>query len=131
MDKIEFWNRVKELLVAKKISQPELSKRMGLNSRKIANWIQNEYLPDAEQLAHMAEIFEVSMEFLVFGQEKGNVDIQSRFNELQAKFNILQNEYTKLYKEYKHFKTCYEDSWRRIEKAIPIQNKEPVKKEEE
>ena len=64
-----FWDRVKELLKARKVSQRELAIHIGISLRTLEGWIYNNRLPDAVNLCKIARSLGITMENLLHGKE--------------------------------------------------------------
>ena len=57
--------RIKELRAEKKVSQKELSDQLFVSPQAISKWERNEATPNPEAIAKMAEIFDVSADYLL------------------------------------------------------------------
>ena len=68
-DIADFWDRVKKLCKEKKITQKDLSAQIGYEQRTIEAQIFKKSVPDIEEVFKIATIFNVSIEFLVTGNE--------------------------------------------------------------
>lgn len=60
-------NRIKELRTQNKIKQTELCKRLGVSQAALSGWETGKYEPDVESLKVMADIFNVSVDYLLGG----------------------------------------------------------------
>ena len=90
--------RIKELRVNKDLSQEELGKILGVTQRTVSGWENNEYFPSAEALIKMADIFNVSIDYLICRDSQtisGFIDDDPRLakplNELWRAFVKLSN----------------------------------------
>jgi putative transcriptional regulator len=67
----ERFNKIKEVLVRKGISQKDLAARMGKNEHTISNWCINKAQPPLKELYQIAEIIEVDIcDLLVSRKDK-------------------------------------------------------------
>lgn len=57
--------RIAELRKRKKLSQYDLAERLGFSRGKLANYEQGSRQPDFETLKHIADFFEVSIDYLL------------------------------------------------------------------
>jgi len=65
--KIPFWDRVKDLLRTRKITQRQLAVLTGLSYSTLKFWICYGYSPDVDTACEIAETLGVSVEYLVKG----------------------------------------------------------------
>jgi len=67
----ERFNKIKEVLVRKGISQKDLATRMQKNEHTISNWCGNKAQPHLKELYQIAEILEIDIyDFLVSRKDK-------------------------------------------------------------
>ena len=66
--------RLKELRKLSGISQKELAKRMGVTPQTILNWENEIYEPKIQQLIQLADIFDVTIDYLVERKANNNFD---------------------------------------------------------
>ncbi len=62
-------NRIKELRTKNNIKQTELCKRLGVSQAALSGWETGKYEPDVESLKIMADIFDVSVDYLLGGSD--------------------------------------------------------------
>lgn len=62
---ILFKERLKELRIAKKLSQTELAKVLNVSQRSISSWETGFRQPDFETLERLANYFEVTTDYLL------------------------------------------------------------------
>ena len=65
----DFWNRVKKLCKFMSITQQDFALAIGLKAYTIQNQINHNTHPDLNQLVKMAEYFNVSLNYLITGEE--------------------------------------------------------------
>ena len=66
---MEFNNKLYELRKQKGFSQEELANRLNVSRQTISKWEVGESTPDMEKLAAISDLFEVSLDELVKGEE--------------------------------------------------------------
>ncbi len=66
-----FSNRLKDLRIAKGITQAELAKILGITQQAIARWERDKTEPDADTLKQLSSYFSVSIDYLL-DNEKNN-----------------------------------------------------------
>ena len=57
--------RIREIRLEKKISQKELAGKLFVSPQAVSKWERNEATPNPEAVAKMAEIFDVSADYLL------------------------------------------------------------------
>ncbi|MCY7171289.1 helix-turn-helix domain-containing protein [Streptococcus gallolyticus subsp. gallolyticus] len=65
-NKIQLSKNIKKYRLVKKMSQSELSKRIGVSHQAISKWETGENYPDFMSLISLAQLFEVSLDILVY-----------------------------------------------------------------
>ena len=66
---MEFNNKLYELRKQKGFSQEELANRLNVSRQTISKWEVGESTPDMEKLIAISDLFEVSLDELVKGEE--------------------------------------------------------------
>ena len=66
---MEFNNKLYELRKQKGFSQEELANRLNVSRQTISKWEVGESTPDMEKLVAISDLFEVSLDELVNGEE--------------------------------------------------------------
>ena len=66
---MEFNNKLYELRKQKGLSQEELANRLNVSRQTISKWEVGESTPDMEKLVAISDLFEVSLDELVKGEE--------------------------------------------------------------
>ena len=61
---------IKKLRKEKGMTQDELAEKLNVTRQAVSNWEQGKNQPDIETLTRMAEIFDVSVEQLIYGSER-------------------------------------------------------------
>lgn len=88
----EFWRRVDEELEYKGINRTYLSKECGFSLTNIGQGIKLGSTPSAETAVKIAKVLEVSVEYLVTGQETPKKSVNSDVNELLHDIRHLSDE---------------------------------------
>ena len=57
--------RIRELRIENKLNQSELAKKCNVKQSCVSKWERGETLPDAEMIITLAEIFNVSADYLL------------------------------------------------------------------
>lgn len=71
-----FGSRMKELRLARGLSQIELARRIGRHQTAIGPYERDEYAPPRAIVERLAEALETTPEFLVFGRQPGQAGLQ-------------------------------------------------------
>ena len=97
--------KIKQLRIKNSISQKNLAKKMGVSSQTILNWENGIFEPRIDQLIQLADIFNVTIDYLV--ERKNRVtnasDIYNELSKLDfEKFlNWIKNELVDIEKKEK------------------------------
>lgn len=67
--------KIRELRIAKNISQVELGRLLGVTKQSVSNWENNNILPSIEMLRKLATFFSVSADFLLDLNETRSLDV--------------------------------------------------------
>ena len=77
-----FWNKVKEELGYKGLSQKELAASTGISYNTLQSWMTKDRLPDASDAVKIAAALDVSVEFLVTGNENSKLQDNAEINQM-------------------------------------------------
>lgn len=114
---MSFGDRLRDLRVEKNMTQEDLSKKLNVSRATVGRYETNERFPDKDILKKIADIFDVSLDFLL-----GRTDNRSSFSKKQISLN--KNNYN--YNSYREL----EDKIKEILLAEGIMsNDEPVPKD--
>lgn len=72
----------------KELSQGDLAEMLNVSRQSISKWENNTATPDLEKIVKMSEIFEISIDELVKGEEKIAINETVTFNDNQSEENI-------------------------------------------
>lgn len=93
---MEFHNKLYQLRKQKGLSQEELANRLNVSRQTISKWEVGDSTPDMEKLVAISDLFEISLDKLVKGEETvygGEVSTKSEFvNELKEKVLTGENK---------------------------------------
>ena len=89
-------DKIREIRLAKKISQVELAKHLGVTKQSVSNWENENIQPSIDMLSKIADALCVSTDYLLSREEKRYIDvsgvsesliqnIQSIIDEVKAK----------------------------------------------
>ena len=78
---------IKKLRKEKGMTQDELAEKLCVTRQAVSNWEMGKTQPDVETLTRLAEIFDVSVERIIYGKEKKHWHFAVNFN-AQECFNM-------------------------------------------
>ena len=88
-------DRIKELRPAKRMTQVDLAKRLGLTKQCVSNWENDNVLPSVEMLSRIADFFGVSTDYLLCRDDGQTLDVNGlspdEIAHLQEIVNDLKN----------------------------------------
>lgn len=61
---------IKDLRKKKNMTQDELAEKLNVTRQAVSNWENGKAQPDIETLTQLAEVFDVSVERIIYGKEK-------------------------------------------------------------
>ena len=61
---------IKDLRKKKNMTQDELADKLNVTRQAVSNWENGKTQPDIETLTQLAEVFDVSVERIIYGKEK-------------------------------------------------------------
>ncbi len=76
-----FHKKLKTLRLEREWSQAELAERLGIDRIRVSTYENGKVVPETKLLVKMAEVFDVSLDYLVFGNEEGSspkIDFKDR-----------------------------------------------------
>lgn len=68
-------NNIQKFRKAKNMTQDQLAEELNVTRQAVSNWETNKTQPDIETLEKLAEVLEVSIEELIYGEPKKPVQI--------------------------------------------------------
>lgn len=100
---MNFGERIKELRTSKKLSQTELAELTGLHYTQIGRYENGKSLPSSDILKKLAEVFSVSIDFLIEGSIEDSAkphihdrDLLKQFTEIE-KLDQKDKEVVKIF----------------------------------
>lgn len=79
MDITSFWERIKILCKQNDITQQELSEKLGYGNRNLAVKIARNSFPNIEEVKKISEIFKVSFDYLINGDDTKTISNEPKF----------------------------------------------------
>ena len=87
-------DRIREIRIAKRISQVDLAKELGVTKQSVSNWENDNIQPSIEMLSRIADALSVSTDYLLGRDEKRYLDIsglsEKAIQSLQELVNIIK-----------------------------------------
>ena len=88
-------DRIQELRQAKRMTQVDLAKSLGLTKQGVSNWENDNVLPSVEMLSRIADFFGVSTDYLLCRDDGQTLDVNGlspdEIAHLQEIVNDLKN----------------------------------------
>lgn len=75
MEKISIGYKIKEYRSKNQLTQQQLASLIGVSSKAISKWENDEGIPDIQNLKRIAQIFNTSVDFLISDQKQDNSNI--------------------------------------------------------
>ena len=63
-------NRIQKLRTERKLSQELMAEQLGVSRQAVSKWENDLSCPDTKKLVKLAELFDVSVEYLTTGQDR-------------------------------------------------------------
>ncbi len=77
-------DRIKQLRIDAKMTQPELAKRLDVTRSAVATYENNSRQPSFQILIRLAKIFNVSTDYLLLGNDNNLLDVEGLSGEQRA-----------------------------------------------
>ncbi len=88
---VDFGNTLKTLRLHNSLTQAQLAQKLGLTKSVISAYETNLRLPSYDVLIHIAQIFNVSTDYLLGLERKQEVDLSGLTNEeIKALLNLIE-----------------------------------------
>lgn len=68
-------DKIREIRLAKKISQVELAKMLDVTKQSVSNWENENIQPSIEMLSKIADVFNISTDFLLSRDDRRYLDV--------------------------------------------------------
>ena len=79
---MDFWNRVKSIVISQNTKLSWVAEKCDLNIRTFQGWITKEIMPNADQAFKIACALNTTVEYLITGHEKSLDNINPKIEEL-------------------------------------------------
>lgn len=83
--------QIRALRTANHLSQEELAEKLYISRQAISKWETGEATPDVDKLVQLAEIFEVSLDYLVLGKEPKKEIVVEKQGQMNAWEFLTEN----------------------------------------
>ncbi|WP_074932897.1 helix-turn-helix transcriptional regulator [Treponema bryantii] len=87
--------RIKELRIARGMSQVEIAERLGVSKQSVSNWENDNILPSIDMLIKIAHLFSVSTDFLLGEDERQYLEVtdltQTQMSHIQQVIDDIRN----------------------------------------
>ncbi|MBQ2898916.1 MAG: helix-turn-helix transcriptional regulator [Oscillospiraceae bacterium] len=87
--------RIRELRLAKNISQVKLAELLGVTKQSVSNWENDNIQPSIEILVKLAKIFDVSTDYLLALENSRSIDVSDLSPEEIAHIQLIINDIRK------------------------------------
>lgn len=85
--------RIRELRAARKMSQVELAKALGVSKQSISNWENDNIQPSIEMLVKLAQVLSVPTDYLLGLNEKDFLDVSGLSPEIIAHIRQIVDDF--------------------------------------
>lgn len=75
MEKISIGNKIKDYRSKNQLTQQQLATLIGVSSKAISKWENDEGYPDIQNLKRIAQIFNTSVDYLISDQKQDNLNV--------------------------------------------------------
>lgn len=86
---------IKKLRVAKNLNQVEFAKLIGVTKQCVSNWENDNVIPSIEMLVKMADLFNVSTDYLLGRTERRALDVSLLSDKQIEHISLLVNDLIK------------------------------------
>ncbi len=87
--------RIRELRLAKNISQVKLAELLGVTKQSVSNWENDNIQPSVEIVVKLAAIFDVSTDYLLGLENSRSIDVSELSPEEIAHIQLIINDIKK------------------------------------
>lgn len=85
-------DRIKEKRKEKGLTQLDLATRLNITDRAVSKWEQNEGNPDFSLLANLAEILDVSLDYLITGKVENSIFLEDMDKEKRLHYLVKKDD---------------------------------------
>lgn len=86
---------IKKLRIAKNLNQVEFAKLIGVTKQCVSNWENDNVIPSIEMLVKMADLFNVSTDYLLGRTERRALDVSLLSDKQIEHISLLVNDLIK------------------------------------
>ena len=90
---MDFGQQIKSIRSKENVSQSQFALKLNVSRQAVSNWENNKNLPDIGLLIHMSEIFNLSLDYLIKGEDQMNnmteKVIRDGSETQKAKYNMI------------------------------------------
>ena len=69
---MDFGEQIKSIRQKEKLTQEQFAMKLNVSRQAVSNWENNKNLPDIGMLILMSDVFEISLDYLIKGENKMN-----------------------------------------------------------
>ena len=91
-----FYERLKELREANRLSQVQLAKELNISKQSISNWENNNILPSIDVLIKVIQFFRVSADYILGLTDRKYIEVSKLTLEEMAHIQQIINDITKV-----------------------------------
>ena len=83
---------IRQLRMARNLSQVDLAKALGVTKQSISNWENNNIQPSIDMLIHLAKFFSVSTDYLLGLEKRKYIEISGLTDQQLAHISAIIND---------------------------------------
>lgn len=83
---------IRQLRMARNLSQVDLAKALGVTKQSISNWENNNIQPSIDMLIHLAKFFSVSTGYLLGLEQRKYIEISGLTDQQMAHISAIIND---------------------------------------
>lgn len=124
MDKLSIGKNIACLRKAKGWTQVELAEKLNVSDKTVSKWESEAGLPEISQLPALAELFDVSIDYLMTGKPHETITLDD-MDSIKRMFYLIKNDDVENYTKYDYPSKTYFDDFNSENSAIAniIKNK--------
>ena len=97
MKENSFGQNIKDLMDARNLSERKLASKLDIPHKTLNEWISIGRIPrDPEQIKKLARFFEVSVHYLLFGEEDARTCVKGLLNKMDILDGVFQIKVTRM-----------------------------------
>lgn len=83
---------IRQLRMARNLSQVDLAKALGVTKQSISNWENNNIQPSIDMLIHLAKFFSVSTDYLLGLEQRKYIEVSGLTDHQLAHISAIIND---------------------------------------